>query len=373
MTARRPVRAVIDLSVAPPGGAGTYAAGLMAGLVEADIDDRDQLVVVIDEQWAARHPEPVAALRGAGVIVESLAFPAPGTWRARLLRGRVLRHAAKRHRADVAFFPREVAPRAGCPHVLLANNLYAWQTFSSSSAVGGRFSAFALRLMARRRAGSARSVLAVSRVIVDAMPAGLHVTAVVHHGCDLPEGEPRVFDVADGPRRVAMVGNLIPNKGIEVAIEGVAQARHLTPTWELEVYGNVADQAYRAQLDELAARHLGGSVLVGPAYGDDLVAAYARADVLVMGGSFESFCFPLVEAMRSGCVVVAPACALVEEICGDLAVTYREGDPSSLAAALEQAWTERSRRSPLGVERSRRFSWSATAERTVALVRAAVR
>ena len=61
MTAGRSVRALIDLSVAPPGGAGTYAAGLMAGLVDADIVDRDQLVVVVDEQWAAHHPEPVAA------------------------------------------------------------------------------------------------------------------------------------------------------------------------------------------------------------------------------------------------------------------------------------------------------------------------
>ena len=206
MTAPRSVRALIDLSVAPPGGASTYAAGLLAGLVEGDIADRDQLVVILDQRWAARRPEAVEALRRSGVVVEPLAFPAPGTWRARLGRGRVLRRAARRHGVDVAFFPREVAPRTRCPHVLLANNLYAWRTFSSSLAVGGRFSALVLRAMARRRAATASTVLAVSGVVVDAMPAGLHVTAVVHHGCDLPEGAPRHGEAAaDQPRRVAMV------------------------------------------------------------------------------------------------------------------------------------------------------------------------
>lgn len=366
-----PPRVLIDLSVAPPGGANTYAAGFIGGLVRADLDDVEQLVVVVDQAWAEAHPEPVAQLRAAGLTVDPLAFPTAGTWRARLLRGRVLRRAAQRHQVDVAYFPREVVPRTGRPHVLLANNLYAWETFSSSTAVGGTISAILLRRIAHRSAARARAVLAVSQVLADAMPDDLHVTAVVHHGCDLPELDrsDRAEDPT-APRRVAMVGNLIRNKGIEVAIEGVAQAGGDGSSWLLEVYGNVAEAAYAAELDELAGRHLGGSVLVGPAYGDDLIAAYARADVVVMGGSFESFCFPLVEAMRSGCVVVAPECALVSEICGDVAVTYREGDASSLADALAQGWERRRELGPAGVERSRAFTWERAAVRTLELVRA---
>ena len=94
--------------------------------------------------------------------------------------------------------------------------------------------------------------------------------------------------------------------------------------------------------------------------------------MVAVGGTFESFCFPLVEAMRSSCVVVAPDCALVREVCGDVAVTYREGDPASLAAALEVAWTERGHRRRAGLERSLRFTWSATVEQTIGAVRAAV-
>ena len=63
---------------------------------------------------------------------------------------------------------------------------------------------------------------------------------------------------------------------------------------------------------------------------------------------------------------------LVSELCGDVAVTYREGDAASLARALELAAAERQVRSARGVERSREYLWPATVERTLALVRAAV-
>ena len=93
---------------------------------------------------------------------------------------------------------------------------------------------------------------------------------------------------------------------------------------------------------------------------------------MAVGGTFESFCFPLVEAMRSSCVVVAPECALVREVCGDAAVTYAEGDAASLADALERAWTEREERRRAGLARSLDFTWAATVEQTIESVRAAV-
>ncbi len=55
-------RILIDLSVAPPGGAGTYAAGFLSGLVEADLADRDRLVVVVDEAWASGHADMLRAV-----------------------------------------------------------------------------------------------------------------------------------------------------------------------------------------------------------------------------------------------------------------------------------------------------------------------
>lgn len=371
MSAASP-RILIDLSVAPPGGAGTYAAGFLSGLIEADLADRDRLVVVVDDTWAPDHADALAALARTGVTVDACSFPAPGTWAARLGRGRAMRAIADRHQVDVAFFPRDAAPRLRQPIVVLANNLYAWLPFSSATAIGGRVAVTLLRAAARGTARRAAAVLAVSGPMRDAM-GGVAVAAIVHHGCAMESFDRSdVVDDPHGPFRVAMVGTVIANKGIEVVIDGVAEARRAGRPWELHVHGARGDAAYVAELDRLARERLGTSVLRGPAYGADLLDAYRQAQVVAVGGTFESFCFPLVEAMRSSCVVVAPDCALVHEVCGPVAVTYQEGDPASLAAALEVAWTERVHRREAGLARSRRFTWAATVEQTIGAVRAGV-
>lgn len=365
-------RILVDLSVAPPGGAGTYAAGFLDGLVEADLADRQQLVVVVDAAWATEHAAALAALEQIGVTVDACSFPAPGTWAARLGRGRAMRAIAERHDIEVAFFPRDVAPRMRQPIVVLANNLYAWQPFSSATAIGGRVAVALLRAAARGTARRAAAVLAVSGPMREAM-GGVEVAAIVHHGCAMePFDRAEAVEDPHGPFRVAMVGTVIANKGIEVVIEGVAEARRAGRPWELHVHGSRGDAAYVTELDRLARARLGTSVLRGPAYGPDLLDAYRQAQVVAIGGTFESFCFPLVEAMRSSCVVVAPDCALVHELCGPAAVTYREGDPTSLAAALEVAWTERARRRREGLARSLQFTWASTVEQTIDAVRTAV-
>ncbi len=365
-------RVLVDLSVAPPGGAGTYAAGFAAGLAATVGDQGVAVVVLVDRRWADDRPELVDGLRAAGHTVDALDLDAPGSWRARVLRGSVLRRAVRRHAPHVALFPRDAAPRVPVPSVVLLQNLYAWRRFESSAAVGGPLAAAALRHVARRSARRASAVLAVSQAIADAAAPVVAVTAVVHHGCSTPEHVRRIDPDEAHPEPVAMVvANVIANKRIEVVVAGVARARAGGLPWALRVYGNVADPAYAARLEAEADELLGASVLCGPAYGEDLEAAYRRADVVVVGGTFESFCLPLVEAMRSGCVVVAPECELVRELCGDVAVTFAEGDPASLAAALDTAWAERADRATRGVEHARRFRWDRTVAVTLGHLRAA--
>lgn len=367
--AREP-RILIDLSLAPLGGAATYVAGFVEGLTGGAIPDKSAIVVLLSSEWAERNEPAARALAGAGVVVDVVTVPAPGSWRARLGRGRLLRQAIRRHDARVVFVPRDAVPRLPVPSVMLARNLYAWRSFHSSAAVGGPLSAFLLRTVARRSAARAAAVLAVSQAMTEAMGPDVKVTAVVHHGSSLAEVERPPAGAGERPV-VAMIANVIANKGIETVIDAVARVRGDGRAWELRVHGKKLDPDYAAQLDRQAEESLGGSVLRGPAFGPDLAAAYRAAHILVVGGSFETFCFPLIEGMRSGCAVVAPGCALVRELCGDVAVTYREGDAESLAGALRTAWAEREARGRLGLERARAFTWPRTAARTVELVRAA--
>jgi hypothetical protein len=59
-------------------------------------------------------------------------------------------------------------------------------------------------------------------------------------------------------------------------------------------------------------------------------------------------------------------------VCGrDVAVTFEEGDPISLAVAIRAAAAEWDFRSLEGIRRARTFTWARAVELTLAYVRAA--
>jgi glycosyltransferase involved in cell wall biosynthesis len=362
---------LIDLSVAPPGGAGTYAMGFVTGLLEGSVPEPEQLVIVAETTWANQRSDAMDRLRAMGVTVDAIDVPPAGTWKARLRRGPILRKAIARHGIDIAYFPREVAPRVPVPYALLAHNLHAWKRFVSSSAgTRGSLSAYLLRRSARSSARRASAVMVVSGAISEAMDPSIRVTANVHLGCSLPEHERGPDDAPDdGERRVAMVCTVMANKRIEVVVEAIALAKARTDRWHLDVYGGVGNASYAEEIEQLSQRLLGETVQRGRVEPSQIADVYQRAHVLVLGGSFEAHCLPLVEGMRSGCVVVAPDCTMVRELCGDAAITYQEGDAQGLADALEQGWERRAEMSRRGVEQSRSFTWAESVEQALAVTR----
>lgn len=138
----------MDLSVAPAGGAATYTSGFADGLLRWQGEDREKVVVLLDRAWSTSRPEVARDLRASGVTVVEEMFPPPGSWKARLVRGRIIARAVREHSVDVAFFPRDVAPRLRVPTVVLLNNRYAWASFATGQAIGGRVPATLLRVMA---------------------------------------------------------------------------------------------------------------------------------------------------------------------------------------------------------------------------------
>ncbi|HEX6993492.1 MAG TPA: glycosyltransferase family 1 protein [Gammaproteobacteria bacterium] len=97
---------------------------------------------------------------------------------------------------------------------------------------------------------------------------------------------------------------------------------------------------------------------------------YQLAEFFVLATLNESFAFPLVEAMACGCPVVASSTGACAEIGGSAIRLIDPFDVDSIATGLlelDRAPELRETMRQAGLERVRRYSWQATAERTLAV------
>jgi glycosyltransferase involved in cell wall biosynthesis len=107
-----------------------------------------------------------------------------------------------------------------------------------------------------------------------------------------------------------------------------------------------------------------GVVLTGPVGDAALKALYVAALGLVFPSVYEGFGLPPLEAMASGCPVVASRAASLPEVCGDAARMVNPDDDADLAAAMRALLNDpelRVRLRAQGLARAAGFTWDATA------------
>lgn len=126
---------------------------------------------------------------------------------------------------------------------------------------------------------------------------------------------------------VVYVGRLAPEKGIDVALEGMRQvmARYGKRVAFALAGDGPADVRCRATAPE-------GTYFAGQLGGDDLSAFYASADVFVFPSTTETFGNVVLEAMASGLAVVAPDWGATTELAStETALQFPAHDAAALA------------------------------------------
>jgi glycosyltransferase involved in cell wall biosynthesis len=368
------VRYLFDFTVHAGGGSSTYARGFLQELASRPPTAGGCLVLLPADVQVLVAEE--RGLLDAGYIVRRAPQDIPGTWRSRLLRQLVIPVFALRFRATLVFAPRETAPLF-TPRklVILANNLAVWERGGI-----GRLRAsvewFVMHILSRAAAARATLVLATTNAFADRIQADRRKIRIVYHGCDLvPAGNPRVgTDAFASPLIVTCLGTVYPHKRYDVIVRAVHALRDLGVDACLTIFGDTSDVEETDRVRSLSMAELGYDPFVGELPADRRADALTKSDVLALGSSFESFCLPMVEAMRTSTLVWAPWSPLVRELCSDSCVTYREGDHMDAARQLVASFPRVASLIDEGQRRSERFTWKRCVDETLfALHEASVR
>jgi glycosyltransferase involved in cell wall biosynthesis len=173
----------------------------------------------------------------------------------------------------------------------------------------------------------------------------VEVLAPFHQADQLFGTEPDHFSVAgldDWGTNILLVGRLVPNKNIPLAVRAFAEYRaKFNPYARLVVVGDRAVPEHAAEVDAVIEEcGVAGSIIItGKVTTAQLKALYLTADVLLVTSLHEGFCVPLVEAMGLMTPIVAVPNAAIPGTGGDAAL-YADATPESLATKLNDLLTQ---------------------------------
>lgn len=161
------------------------------------------------------------------------------------------------------------------------------------------------------------------------------------------------------PRFLLYAGTIQPRKNVGRV---VAAFRDLgaAPEWQLLLVGRRRPD-YQAEW--LSAPPAGVRYL-GTVADADLAIIYRRAAVLISPSSYEGFGLTLLEAMASGCPVVAARNTSVPEVVGDAGVLLDSVEVPAIRAAMAGLIQDEAMRADLGRrgrQRAERLTWVHTA------------
>ena len=202
------------------------------------------------------------------------------------------------------------------------------------------------------------AIVTMSRAARDRLLAGYRVdpgkVSIIAHGAPEPAGRPAGSTAPVPGRRPTVLtwGLLGPGKGIEWAIEAMAQLRDVIPTPRYIVAGQThpkvmvrEGEAYRDSLDQQVQRlGLSDSIVLDSRYRDaaalDELVASADVVLLPYDSTDQVTSGVLIEAVAAGKPVVATSFPhAVELLAGGAGTVVGHQDPTAIAEALRQVLT----------------------------------
>lgn len=231
--------------------------------------------------------------------------------------------------ADVVHYPLTVPlPFPRRPHVVTLHDVLHLDLPELVPRHVRLFRAFAYDGAARR----ADRVVVPSVFVLERAVARLGIDAtimrVIGHAVD-----PLVFHPGVEEREPFLLypARSWPHKNHELLLDAFTTVRRVRPELQLVLTGG----AHSVGSSYEGVRSLGFVTRL------QLADLYRRAAALVFPSRYEGFGQPVLEAMASGCPVVATAGGALEEVAAGAAVLWRGGSPGTLAEAISEGLDRR--------------------------------
>lgn len=198
---------------------------------------------------------------------------------------------------------------------------------------------------------------------------------VVPNGVDHALFFPRQRDAGSSRPTVTFVGRLIENKGPAVHVDALIELSRSGGEFTAVVAG---DGPLRRSLERRVADAGLADRVTFLGFVEDVAGVLAGSDIVVRPSQTEGLSLALLEAMASGCAVIASRIPANAAVISDheTGLLVAPGDVGELAQALRSllaSTTLRARLADAAHQRSLEFSWDRAAGATAEVLRAAAR
>ncbi len=158
------------------------------------------------------------------------------------------------------------------------------------------------------------------------------------------------------PGYLLFVGALDARKDPNALLRAWSVARSSAPEIGLVIVGLPGQQA---------PKQMPGARVLGHLDESDLVDVYSAAGCLVFPSRYEGFGLPCLEALACGCPVAAYRNSSLPEVVDGAGELVDDGDADALGRAAARLAAGAKRPWQPGIERARKFSWRKTAKATI--------
>jgi len=166
------------------------------------------------------------------------------------------------------------------------------------------------------------------------------------------------LDLAENEILFGVVGNIIPLKGQDFFLQGVARAKKYKPDLPVKtlIIGRVLDANYNEKLLQFVIRKGLEDIVIFQNYSEKLTEIYSALDVFVLLSQREGFSRSLLEAMSSDLPILATRIGEIEEavVDGENGFLVDYSDVDKLAYAIIELSENKNMRREMGQYNRRR-------------------